>query len=85
MTRRAALFCHSVRDRMVWFLTSCLRALPRPRVDMLQNGARKSQLLRNCSVSSQTYADALDAGAMTLADVLDEATALPVRRFPTPF
>ena len=30
----------------------------------------------------QTYADALDAGTMTLSDVLDAVTARPVRRFP---
>ena len=29
----------------------------------------------------QTYADAMDAGTMTLADVLDAVTALPVQRF----
>jgi len=37
---------------------------------------------RRLHCSGQTYADAMDAGTMTLADVLDAATALPVRWSP---
>jgi len=52
-----------------------------PCVGMLPVGPSRLRVLPQRSLCVQTYADAMDAGTMTLADVLDAATstALPVR------